>query len=99
MVLFNPFVPSYRQNPYRQLARLREAEPVHRSPALQAWVCTRYADCLQIFRDPETFSSDGLVARGQLADALQEQRRASPLGEARTMLTTDPRITRACAAS
>jgi cytochrome P450 len=31
-----------------------------------------------------------MVARGQLADALQEQRRTSPLGEARTMLTTDP---------
>jgi cytochrome P450 len=90
MVIFNPFVPSYRESPYRQLARLRAGDPVHRSGALQAWVCTRYEDCLQILRDADTFSSDGRVARGQLADALQEQRRTSPLGEARTVLTTDP---------
>jgi cytochrome P450 len=90
MVLFNPFVPSYRQNPYRQLARLRESEPVHRSPALQAWVLTRYEDCLRVLREAEVFSSDARSARGALADALAEQRRTSPLGDVRTMLTSDP---------
>lgn len=90
MVFFNPFVPSYRVSPYRQLARLRGSEPVHRSGALQAWICTRYEDCLHILREPEVFSSDARHARGQLADALQAQRRASPLGETRTVLTSDP---------
>ncbi|MEX2229866.1 MAG: cytochrome P450 [Dehalococcoidia bacterium] len=90
MVIFNPFVPSYRVSPYRQLARLRASEPVHRSGALQAWICTSYDDCLRILREPEVFSSDARHARGQLADALQEQRRISPLGETRTVLTSDP---------
>jgi len=90
MVIYNPFVPSYRESPYRQLARLRERDPVHRSGALQAWVCTRYEDCYRILRDAEAFSSDARTARGQLADALQEQRRTSPLGEVRMVLTSDP---------
>lgn len=89
-VLFNPFVPSYRANPYLQLARLREGDPVHRSQALQAWVLTRYDDCLHAMRDAETFSSDALKAGGALAEALREQRRQTPLGETRTVLGSDP---------
>ena len=34
MVVFNPFVPSYKTNPHLQYARLRAAEPVHRSIAM-----------------------------------------------------------------
>ncbi|TAK75869.1 MAG: cytochrome P450, partial [Dehalococcoidia bacterium] len=55
-ILFNPFVPSYRNNPYLQLGRLREGDPVHRSQALQAWIVTRYEDCLRVIRDADTFS-------------------------------------------
>ncbi|MBM4410609.1 MAG: cytochrome P450 [Chloroflexi bacterium] len=91
-VLFNPFVPSYRANPYLQLARLREGDPVHRSQALQAWILTRYDDCLAVMRDAETFSSDALKAGGALADALREQRRQTPLGETRTVLGSDPPV-------
>ncbi len=91
-VLFNPFVPSFRANPYLQLGRLREADPVHRSQALQAWVLTRYEDCLRVMRDAETFSSDALKARGGLAEALAAQRRETPLGETRTVLGSDPPV-------
>ncbi len=89
-VLFNPFVPSFRTNPYLQLGRLREGAPVHRSEALQAWVLTRYDDCLRVMRDAETFSSDVMHAGGALATALREQRRETPLGETRTVLGSDP---------
>jgi hypothetical protein len=91
-VLFNPFVPSYRNNPYLQLGRLREGDPVHRSQALQAWVLTRYEDCLRVARDHETFSSDVRNAYGELASALQEQRAQSPLGDVMTVLGADPPV-------
>ena len=89
-VLFNPFVPSYKRNPYLQLDRLRAADPVHRSEALQAWILTRYDDVLRVLRDHETFSSDVRNAGGQLAAALAEQRAESPLGETRSLLASDP---------
>ena len=89
-VLFNPFVPSYKKNPYLQLNRLRAGDPVHRSDALQAWILTRYADVLRVLRDPETFSSDALKAGGPLADAIEQQRANSPLGDARSVLGSDP---------
>jgi cytochrome P450 len=88
--VFNPFVPSYRKNPYLQLGRLREADPVHFSAALQAWILTRYEDCLTVMRDNGTFSSDAHNARGQLAEALQQQRRESPVGDVSTVLGVDP---------
>jgi cytochrome P450 len=90
MVVFNPFVPSYKTNPYLQYARLRAAEPVHRSIVMQAWILTRYEDCITVLRDPDTFSSDGLNASGQLGDAIREQRATSVLGQVQTILTVDP---------
>ncbi len=88
--VFNPFVPSFKRNPYLQYGRLRQADPVHRSQALQSWVLTAYDDCLAVMRDHETFSSDSRNARGQLAEALQQQRRESPLPDADTILGIDP---------
>ena len=88
--VFNPFVPSYRRNPYLQLDRLRAADPVHRSDALQAWILTRYEDVLRLLRDHEAFSSDPRTARGGLAAALAEERGNSPLGETRSVLASDP---------
>lgn len=90
MVAFNPFVPSFRRNPYIQYSRLRAEEPVHRSGALQAWVLTGYADCLTVLRDPATYSSDTRQAGGQVGELVREQRSRSPLGDARTLLTIDP---------
>lgn len=89
-VLFNPFVPSFKRNPYLQYGRLREGDPVHRSEALQAWVLTRYADCVEVIRDHDTFSSESRHARGQLAEAIAQQRATSPLPGAETILGLDP---------
>jgi cytochrome P450 len=55
--LFNPLLPSYRDDPHPFLHRLRETDPVHRSPLLGVWVLTRYADVLAALRD-ERFSAD-----------------------------------------
>ena len=88
--IFNPFVPSYKRNPYLQLDRLRAADPVHRSDALQAWILTRYEDVLNVLRDPGPFSSDPRRAGGQLAVAIADQRASSPLGDTRSVLATDP---------
>ena len=80
MAVFNPFLPSFQNNPYPQYAALRAAEPVHFSPALQAWVLTAYEDCALVLRDDETFSSSSDSASGQLAQVLQRQRREFPAG-------------------
>ena len=47
---WDPFDPVWMVDPYPAYARLRESNPVHRSP-LGFWVFTRHADCLQILRD------------------------------------------------
>lgn len=46
----DPGDPSYRANPYPLLARLRDEDPVHWSPALKGWVVTRYADVQHVMR-------------------------------------------------
>ncbi|MEX2446950.1 MAG: cytochrome P450 [Dehalococcoidia bacterium] len=76
--LFNPFVPSYRKNPYLQLGRLQASDPVHFSEALQAWVLTGYDDCLRVARDHEAFSSDARKARDAIMAAIERRRAAGP---------------------
>ena len=92
MAIFNPFAPSYRINPYRQLGRLQESDPVHRSDVLRAWLVTRYADCVEVLRDPALFSSDVRSARGDLAEVIRQRRESSPLGDAATVLSSDPPV-------
>jgi len=89
-VVFNPFVPSFKKNPYLQFGRLRAAEPVHYSSALQAWILTRYEDCVTVIRDHETFSSDARNAGGPVAEAIARQRAQSDLQRADTILGLDP---------
>ena len=90
MAIFNPFVPSFKINPYLQYSRLRTDDPVHRSMALQSWILTRYEDCLHVLRDIENFSSDGSYASGELGRAFREQRKTAPLGDVNSLLTVDP---------
>ncbi len=49
-VLFDPFRPEFHADPYPFYRRLREQDPVHRSP-LGFWVLTRYEDCVAVLRD------------------------------------------------
>jgi len=56
-VVFNPFEPGFSDDPYRQYARLREHNPVHRAP-MGGWVLTRYADVWGVLRDHRVSSSE-----------------------------------------
>jgi len=47
----------YVADPYRYLAALRRADPVHRNPD-GSYVLTRYADLARVYRDPTLWSSD-----------------------------------------
>jgi cytochrome P450 len=45
---YDPADPAVRRNPFPLYARLQDADPVHWSPALKAWVLTRYDDVRQM---------------------------------------------------
>ncbi|MGD9892670.1 MAG: cytochrome P450 [Dehalococcoidia bacterium] len=54
-VVFNPFDPDFRVNPYPVYRRLREERPVQQTfPG--NWVLSRYADCAALLRDPRASS-------------------------------------------
>src|SRR3989442_8660786 len=55
-LIFNPFDPVTRADPYPVYRRLREEDPVHRSP-LGIWILSRYADIEPMLRDAR-FSND-----------------------------------------
>ena len=56
-IMFNPFDPAYRSNPYPILNELRDTDPVHVSP-LGFTVLSRYADCAAILRHPQATSDN-----------------------------------------
>ncbi|MFF8844564.1 cytochrome P450 [Streptomyces sp. NPDC015127] len=45
-----------QDDPYAFYARARQEDPVFRSPALGAWVVTRFKDIQRVLADPKTFS-------------------------------------------
>lgn len=49
----NPFEAGFAENPYLQYRRLREAEPVHRTP-FGPFMLTRWVDVHQLLRNPST---------------------------------------------
>ena len=55
-ILFNPFDPAVRADPYPSYRTLREVEPVHRS-SIGLVVLTRYDDVSRALREP-VFSRD-----------------------------------------
>jgi len=48
---WNPWLPEQRADPYPVYARLREHQPIARSPLLGAWIVSRYADVEQVLRE------------------------------------------------
>lgn len=53
--------PSTNANPFPEFARLRESDPVHWSPAMKAWIVTRYADVRQVALNNRQISADRLT--------------------------------------
>jgi cytochrome P450 len=76
-VSFNPFDPAFLENPYPHFRRLRERDPVYRSP-LGFWVVSRYADATAILSDP----------RFGHPDYAAEARRAGPENAFRALRST-----------
>ncbi len=48
LLAYDPADPAVRRNPFPLYARLQDEDPVHWSPALRAWVLTRYEDVRQV---------------------------------------------------
>lgn len=89
-VVFNPFEPGYVEDPYPQLALLREHDPVHQTP-FGLWYVSRYEDVVRLLRDP-SLSVDDANAKPTVLDAYADE----VLGEDRdrdrfrSMLDRDP---------
>ena len=61
---YSPFDLSQREDAYDWLRAQREEAPVFFSPAAGMWVVTRYADAVEVLKQPEVFSSENaLVGR------------------------------------
>ena len=88
MAFFDPTRPAYRANPYPALAELRRREPVHWSAGINAWVCTRFAECAEVLHDGRRFTSDPACTTGPRAEAITAHRAAMPLGNDPTLGTT-----------
>jgi cytochrome P450 len=88
LLSFNPFRPSYQQDPYPSLARLRSAEPVARSQQPDGWVLTRHDNC----RDNVRFSNDPTRGNGDLAQFVASSRHRSPIGDTAIVGSSDPPV-------
>jgi len=53
--------PATNANPFPEFARLRDQDPVHWSPAMKAWIVTRYADVKQVALNNRQISADRLT--------------------------------------
>ena len=53
--------PATNANPFPAFARLRAEDPVHWSPAMKAWIVTRYADVKQVALNNRQISADRLT--------------------------------------
>lgn len=53
--------PATNANPFPEFARLRAEDPVHWSPAMKAWIVTRYADVRQVALNNREISADRLT--------------------------------------
>ena len=53
--------PVTNANPFPEFARLRAEDPVHWSPAMKAWIVTRYADVKQVALNNRQISADRLT--------------------------------------
>ncbi len=92
MANFDPFRPSYLENPRPALSRLRREDPVHRSRLLEGWVVSRHADARAVLRDNVHFSNDPTTAASGLGAHVAESRRRSPVGHAPLLGSSDPPV-------
>jgi cytochrome P450 len=56
-VVFDPFSPTWRDDPYPKYRELRDQAPVYRVPDQDIWCVSRYDDVAHVLKHPEQFSS------------------------------------------
>jgi hypothetical protein len=66
---FDPLAPETLRDPYPAYARLRARGRVMFWERLGAWLVTRHAECLAVYRDPQRFASDPRRAGRALPDS------------------------------
>jgi cytochrome P450 len=89
-LVFNPFDPAFRIDPYPTYRRLRGEDPIHETP-FGALVLSRHADCLAFLRDPRSSSDNENSNEYQQAVASGEQQVSEENWEAsRPFLFLDP---------
>lgn len=88
-VQYNPLAPEMRDNPYPFYRQLREQDPVHWSELIEAWVLTRYDDCISVLKSPH-FSADRRRAQNRFAQMAIAQQDDGLIARATTMLGADP---------
>lgn len=84
--------PDIQQSPHCHYADMRSERVVY-VPANDAWMVLRHEDCLEVLRDPLTFSSQLGSNREQPSASAQaeiERLGAQGLGRPRTLLDNDP---------
>ena len=59
---FNPLDPAFMQNPGPFFEYARREEPVFFSPAVNAWVVTRFEDVEAVLREPRRFTSKDILS-------------------------------------
>jgi len=88
---YNPFDPSFAEDPYSQYAALREADPVHESP-FGIWLLFRYDDVLRFLRDPSLSVEDANAKPTMFTQYIEDvmgEDRDTETGT-RAMLNVDP---------
>jgi len=89
-VRFNPFSPSFREDPYPAYRALRETRPVHRTMGM--WVLTRHADVRAVLAD-RTFGVGvipALISKQAARVAGPDVARIARLSRASLVFTDDP---------
>jgi cytochrome P450 len=88
-VVYNPFDPAFRANPYPFYARLRQYDPVHRSP-IGITVLSRYDDVSRVLRSPKVSRDVDESAADLTPEAIEERASRRRRGAAKSMLNLDP---------
>lgn len=89
--MYDPFAPEVRDDPYPLYAEMREKAPVYWSEEQQAFVLTRYVDCMSVLRSPHTSVDDRNAARqGDRRVSLRDNELLAGMDDLRPMLFSDP---------
>ncbi|HEY4377368.1 MAG TPA: cytochrome P450, partial [Acidimicrobiales bacterium] len=90
-ISLDPFEAGFASNPYDQYRRLREAEPVLRTP-FGPWLLTRWADVHQLLRNPTTSVEDRNATGAELArqEAFAAVRPDQEMRGSKAILNIDP---------